>query len=175
MRDRWRGRAAGPAAGLLLLAVGALVATGVAASRPPNVQPRLVVIASDGTRLAEMPLRGEGRLTLRYRNSVYRSLAEERFVITSSGELSLEGLAADELAVLDEYYGALDTVPAPAGDARRYVGAPAYAVVLDELTLAATDLGQRTLLLPGERPLELWQLVTDADPSVTLRVERAGP
>jgi hypothetical protein len=156
----------------VLLASAVALATGPAEEREGD--PRLVLSDSAGARLAELALEREA-ITLRYRNSVYRSLAEERFVVTPAGELRLVELAADELAVLDEYYRALDPVAASAGDPRRYVGRPAREVVLDELTLAATDLGQRTLLVPGTPPLALWRLVSDADPSVTLRIGRAGP
>jgi hypothetical protein len=43
--------------------------------------------------------------------------------------------------------------------------------VLGTLSIAATDLGERTLLVPGEPPLELWRLVGDGDPFVVLGIE----
>lgn len=173
MADRWRGRAAGLAAGLLLAAAFGLALT-AAADRSAEDR-RLAVTDAHGAVLASLPLPGDGRFTLHYRNSLYRSTAEERFAVTPERQLALEQLAADELAVLDEYYGALETQRAAGGDTRQYVGRPALRVVLDELTIAATDRGRRTLDVPGHPPLELWRLVTDSDPSVTLRVEGAVP
>lgn len=177
MTDRWRGRKAGLAAGILLLALillGSLAAlTGATTGRDGAL--RLLVTDASGAQLAAVPLPADGRFTLRYRNSVYRSLAEERFVAGAAGRFELRELASDELAVLDEYFVAIATEPAPAGDPRRFVGRPAHEVVLDELTLAATDRGERTLIVSGGGELPLWPLVEDEAPSVTLRVEASAP
>jgi hypothetical protein len=170
MPDRWRGRAAGLAGGLL---VAAAFSVGLTTGDGPTTGLRLLLTDADGGRLAAVELPADGRFTLRYRNSLYDSTAEERFRV-SDGKLFLEELAADELAVLDEYHAALDTRPAPSGDPRGHVGRPALRVVLDELTVAATDRGRRTLLVHGGAALQLWHLVDDGDPSVTLRVEGAG-
>ena len=167
---RWRGRAAGLAAALLVVGAFALLLTADGQAAAPAL--RLVLTDGDGRRLAAVELPADGRFTLRYRNSLYDSIAEERFSVNADGELVLEQLAADEPAVLAEYYAALDTRRAASGDARRHVGRPALAVVLEELTLAATDRGRRTLLVDGQAPVQLWRFVHDAHPSVTLRVER---
>jgi hypothetical protein len=172
MPDRWRGRAAGLAAGVLLTGAFGLL---LPATTAGPAEERLVLTDATGARLAAVPLPPDGRFTLRYRNSLYRSTAEERFGVSPTGELVLQELAADELAVLDEYYVAVDTVPAPRGDSRQYVGRPALGVVLDELTLAATDRGRRTLLVEDRSAVDLWRFVTDTEPSVTLRVERGAP
>jgi hypothetical protein len=132
---------------------------------------RLVVRDARGVlhATAEPP---DGRFILRYRNSVYGSLAEERFAISDDGRIILIGLAADEVAVLGEYYGARQPRPADGGDGRRWQASPEEQVALETLRLAATDLGQRTLLVEGRPPIELWQMVDDDAPNLTLAAER---
>lgn len=170
MRRR-RGRAPGLAAALtalLVLAVAALPAAGRDGDGPV-----LAVRDADGALLARLPL-AERRFALRYRNSVYGSLAEERFVVAEGGRLRLVGLAADELAVLEEYYAVTSpAVRAGPGSRRVWSAPPASPVVLEELRIAATDLGRRTVLVGGHPPLPLWRLV-EADPTVVLTVEGAG-
>ena len=88
MTDRWRGRRAAGLAGVLLLAL----ATGgsVAASRPQSDPQRWLVVRDvSATELARVPLPSSGRFGLRYRNSLYGSLVEERFVVTTDGRLRL--------------------------------------------------------------------------------------
>lgn len=161
--DRWRGRRT---AGLALLTLLLLTASSAAAA----IRPARIVVIVDAHAVASLPLPADGHVALRYRNSVYRSIAEERFV-ADGGMLRLVELAADELAVLDEYYSA--THIAADGDGRAFRGSPAYPLAVPSLTIAATDLGERTLIV-GDAELALWRLVDDAAPSVTLRVE-SGP
>lgn len=113
---------------------------------------------------------------LRYRNSVYGSIAEERFEVTDGGRMRLRQLAAEDPAVLTEYYrldGEPMRAPAEAGGLT-WVGVPEQATVLAELELAATERGERTLIVSGHDPVALWQLVRDRDPGVLLRVEPAS-
>ena len=180
MIDGWRGRTAG-------LAIIALIVTGVivAAGGPPATRSglpgpdpppawRLVVRGATDEVIRRVPL-PDGRFALRYRNSVYGSLAEERFVVTADGRMSLVALAADEAAVLEEYYSAIDRPrPAAAGDPLRWRARPATALVLRELPLAATRHGQRTLIVDGCGPVPLWQVAGDGGPMVVLEVEAAG-
>lgn len=157
------------------IVVALLVAVLVSGSGPVAAQPGAQVLVRDerGTILARVGLGEDRQLTLRYRNSLYGSLAEERFVVRGSS-LHLVQLAADDRAVLDEYYvvdgGAEPTRP---GDDRAWWAAPRDALWLDDLAIAATDLGERTLIVPGRPPLELWRLVDDAAPTVVLVI--AGP
>jgi hypothetical protein len=127
-----------------------------------------------GTVLVQVPLHEDERLTLRYRNSLYGSLAEERFVAQGDA-LRLVELAADERAVLDEYYvidgGAERARP---GDMRAWTGVPRDLVVLESLAVAATDLGRRELIVGGQRPIELWRLVDDREPTVLITLEVPG-
>jgi hypothetical protein len=165
MTSRWRGRRAGP----VVLGMALILLVPIAAFGGASREPTLVVHGSDGSVLARLPL-PDGAFTLRYRNSVYRSTAEERFVVDGDGQIRLDGLAADELAVLEEYY----VIGEPARRATRgrgWVARPQHPVVVERLTVAATDLGQRTLLVAGHEPLELWRLVEDTAPSVHLEVD----
>jgi hypothetical protein len=161
MQNRWRGRIAGLA---ILAALGPLTLTAAAA----RADPILVVRGPDDRVLAELPL-PDRTFTLRYRNSLYRSLAEEHYVVDAVGRIDLVGLAADELAVLEEYYA----IHRPAwraggGAARTWRADPARDVTIETLIVAGTDLGQRTLLVEGQAPLALWRLVGDRSPSVEL-------
>ena len=163
MRNRWRGRIAGLA---ILAALGPLTLTAAAV----HADPILVVRGPDDRVLAEMPL-PDRAFTLRYRNSLYRSLAEEHYVVDAAGRIELVGLGADEVAVLEEYY-AIDRPAwsASIGAARTWRADPARAVTIENLIVAGTDLGQRTLLVDGQTPLALWRLVGDRSPSVELEV-----
>lgn len=161
---------------LLILAAGLIVATGAAIALAPGSgsgSPVLVVERLDGGELARLPV-ADGPVAMSYRNSLYGTIAEERFVVTSSGQLRLVELAADQRAVLEEYYQIDEAaVASPEGDRRRWQAPPADPLLLSELAVAATDLGERTLLVPGHPPLELWRLVDDAAPTVVLRIEGA--
>lgn len=130
----------------------------------------LVVSDAGGAILAKSEL-ADGRFALHYRNSVYGSLAEERFAVAGDGRIFLAGLAAEELAVLGEYYTARKPRLADDGDALRWEAAPQQTMALEELTVAATDLGERTLLVSGRPPIALWLLVGDSAPGLTLRAE----
>jgi hypothetical protein len=54
----------------------------------------------------------------------------------------------------------------------RWEASPQPTVALDRLALAATDLGERTLLVDGRPPIALWRLVGDSAPGLTLGAER---
>ena len=168
MKDGWRAGKVGLAIILSVAAIAGLTWTAVSADGATA----LVIRLPDGTELERLAL-GEGDgFALRYRNSLYRSLVEERFEITERGVIRLVGLAADELAVLEEYY-AIDHPARPArdGDARAWVAEPAIEVALTSLTVAATDLGERTLLVGDRPPLELWRLVADGAASIVIEVD----
>lgn len=177
--DRWRGRAGGLAILALLAAASALAAVGFAGvgpqSRPTGAQGavwQLVVRGANDEELRRVAL-PDARFTLRYRNSIYGSLAEERFQITPDGRIALVELAADEAAVLDEYYETDRPQPADAGDARRWRATPLSPLTLDELVVAASKHGRRTVVV-GAAQIPLWQLAPDVAPTVTLEAERPG-
>jgi hypothetical protein len=133
----------------------------------------IVIRGHDGDVLASMPLQGE-RFAVSYRNSIYGTMAEERYEILSDGRYRLVEIAADQLAVLEEYY-AVPGAPRPAAepDRREWVVPPdpERPTVLDALSIAATDLGERTVHVHGKPPLELWRLVEDELPFVVLDIE----
>lgn len=156
-----------------LLALGAAM-LGPAAERDTPLPARSIVIRGHaGDVLASLPLPGK-RFAVSYRNSIYGTLAEERYIVLPDGRYRLVQIAADQLAVLEEYYA----VPGPprraeAGDRRAWVVPPdpAHPAVFESLSIAATDLGQRTLHVPGAAPLALWRLVDDSHPFVVLDIE----
>lgn len=132
-----------------------------------------LVISNDDGELADMPVI-TGTFAVSYRNSIYQTLAEERYVVQADGTFRLVEIAADQLAVLEEYYGVPGApTKAEPTDRRNYVVSPdpARPVVFETLSIAATDLGQRTLHAPDEPPLELWPLVEDDYPFVVLDIK----
>jgi hypothetical protein len=165
--SRWRGCSGG-----LTIAIAALVllAAGPAQAEP---SPALLVSTLDGSSLAVMRLPADGRFALSYRNSLYGSLVDEAFVVTPQGELRLTGVAADELAVLEEYYRAAERATRQAaGASRAWRIKPPIPVEEALLIVAATDLGRRTLLVDGAPPVELWRLVDDREPWVSIQPAR---
>ena len=167
--DRGRGRRTGLA---VVVTLGILLTAGSLRAADPGVRPTTLVISDgQGSVLARVPLAEDGAFTLRYRNSLYGTVAEERFVAVA-GRFELQELAARQLAVLEEYYAVSERpIRAPHG---WWQAPPAYRMALDSLTVAATDLGRRTLLVAGQAPLELWRMVDDAAPSVVLETVPAG-
>lgn len=132
----------------------------------------VVVRDAAGLLLAQVPLDGP-RFAVSYRNSLYKSVAEERYDVLPDNRFQLVELAADEVAVLEEYY----MVPtaawrAPLVDRRQWLADPDAARPADfgSLNIAATDLGERTLHVPGRPAVALWQLVGDV-PTVVLAIE----
>ncbi len=161
-------------AALATLAIGA-GAAGTTRSGETGPDGRAVVVTdAGGDVLARVALSGD-RFAVRYRNSLYGTLAEERYTVTRDGNFTLDQLAADQLAVLEEYYAVPGPPrPAPDEDRRGFLAAPhpKRSPTFDELSIAATDLGERTLLVPGSDPVDLWRLVDDDGPTVVLRVGR---
>lgn len=166
MRWRRRGRSAVLAVALLAVLASAAAAGVFGASRPT-----LLVSLPDGRTVARLSLPESGEVTLRYRNSLYGTLAAERFVVTGDGRLRLVGLEAEQLAVLEEYY-AVNLVSTRQGGALTYAGPPSHTPVIRSLRIAATDRGERTLLVAGHDQVDLWRLVDDDSPTVILEVTR---
>ncbi|WP_434992106.1 hypothetical protein [Arthrobacter sp. Ld5] len=151
-----------------LTCLGMLGGVGFAgASGEPDL---FISITNDDGELARVPLTGTS-FSVSYRNSLYGTRAEERYILAPDGTFVLDQLAADQLAVLEEYY-AVPGAPSAAGDADRREWVvepdPARPAVFEKLSIAATDLGQRTLHVQGAPPLELWSLVEDDNPFVEL-------
>jgi len=160
-----------------LAAAAALVGAAVTATTAAlaGLEGRAVVVRTpDGEVVADVPLTGD-RFAVSYRNSVYTTFAEERYRVLPDGRFALVELAADQVAVLEEYY-AVPGAPrrAPSGDRRAYVVEPdpARPAVFAVLNIAATDLGERTLHIPGAGPVPIWRLVTGDDPTVLLEIQR---
>jgi hypothetical protein len=150
------------------LAAG-LLGSGCAVADPG---PALIVRDSGGALLAQVPLPAP-EFAVSYRNSVYGTLAEERYRVRDGGRFELAELAADQLAVLEEYYAVPGPVrAAPSGDRRGWVAEPRDHPVFSELAIAATALGERTLHVPGKAPIPLPPLVTDGV-TVVLDVEES--
>jgi hypothetical protein len=164
---RWRHRARG-----LTIVVAAMAVLAAARGDPPR-EGALVVRGHDGSVLVAIALPSDARFTLRYRNSVYRSTAEEQFTVTDEGRIRLSGLSADELAVLEEYYGIAEPASGPfVAPGRSWRATPPVEVEEAVLIVAATDLGRRTLIVEGAPPVELWRLVDDDAPWVSIEPAR---
>lgn len=166
LQGRWRGRRhAGPA---LVIALTCGLVAGSTAVAPHQF---IVVTDDDGRILARLALGEDQSFSLQYRNSLYGTLAEERFTV-DGGRFRLDELASEQLAVLEEYYTVVET-PVRAGT-DWYRAPPAYELELVRLIVAATELGERTILVEGQSPLPLWTLVGAAGPFVHIEVAR-GP
>lgn len=164
--DRWRGRRLTGLALALLLAASTAGATVSARDAPRWI----VVRDGSGIELARIALPSTGEFGLRYRNSVYGSLAEEWFRVDGD-RLILRRLAADELAVLEEYYTAFGAIRASPGTDRRWTIAAERPPVDLPHHVRATALGERTVLSGGIE-LALWRLVASGDDTlVVLSVE----
>jgi hypothetical protein len=161
-------------AALVAACVASSVALATGLSADEDETGKVIVIRGEGGDvLASVPLHGEG-FAVSYRNSIYGTLAEERYEVLSDGRYRLVEIAADQLAVLEEYYavpGAPQRAAEP--DRREWVVPPdpERPTVLQNLSIAATDLGERTVHVAGEPPLELWRLVGSENPFVVLDVE----
>lgn len=163
------------AAAVLAIAGGSGVVAAAQAPGPAAGSPgrSLVVRGSEGDILTTVPLTGDG-FSVSYRNSIYGTPAEERYTVLPDGRFRLVEIAADQLAVLEEYY-AVPGAPsrAPPTDRRRWIVAPDpdAPTVLKSLSIAATDRGERTVHVHGRRPVRLWPLVADDRPFVVLDIE----
>ncbi len=156
-----------------LVVAGAAVATTSAVAARGEGEQAVTVRTPDDDLIARLPLAGD-RFAVSYRNSVYTTLAEERYRVLPDGRFQLVEIAADQLAVLEEYYAVPGAPrPAPPGDRRAYVVEPdpARPAVFENLNIAATDLGERTLWVPGHPPVAVWQRVDGDDPTVLLDIE----
>lgn len=133
----------------------------------------IVVTDDDGDVLATVALEGDS-FAVSYRNSIYQTKAEERYDVRPDGSFHLVQIAAEQLAVLEEYY-AVPGAPhkAPAADRRQWVvdPDPAYPATFTSLSIAGTDLGERVLHVPGQKSVALWRLVPDSDPYLTIDIK----
>lgn len=165
---RWRGRRLDGLAVAILLAASTGATVGAAGD---GGEWWAVVRNEAGDELARAPIPASRELTLRYRNSLYGSLAEEHFVV-KNGDLSLVALAADELAVLEEYYAAVGATRSNSEDGLRWRIRVERPPIELPLHIQATALGERTLLAAGNE-VPLWRLVADRESAlVILSIER---
>ncbi|MHA6628398.1 hypothetical protein ACU61A_23420 [Pseudonocardia sichuanensis] len=150
------------------VAVTGLLAAGCAAPGPA-----VTVRDTGGALLTRVPVPA-GTFAVSYRNSLYGTLAEERYQVQDDGGFRLVELAADQLAVLEEYYAVPGPVDAaPDGDRRSWVARPSQHPVFGDLSIAATALGERTLHVPGHPPVPLPPLTGASGVTVVLDVEES--
>jgi hypothetical protein len=120
---------------------GALAALALAAAGCGAARPEVVARDRDGGVVAEAALPSDGRFELRYRHSVYRAPAVERFRAADGGFV-LESVRSPSGEVLD-YYEL---------DGRRtrergwWVLTPDRPAQFTTMALAGTRLGRRTLV-----------------------------
>jgi hypothetical protein len=161
-------RMTGLAAAMLL----AVAAAGAVATARDDGARWVMVRDASGAELARAALPPSQEFALRYRNSVYGSLAEERFAVEDD-HLRLMELGADERAVLEEYYAAPGSVRGAAGG-RAWSVAVERPLIALPLRVQATALGERTLLTESGE-ISLWQLVAGRDDTlVLLSIEGSG-
>ncbi|WP_231839478.1 hypothetical protein [Blastococcus saxobsidens] len=162
--------------GLLAVLTAIAVAGGVAAVATGGEGEQAVTVRGpDGKLIARVPLAGD-TFAVGYRNSIYRTLAEERYRVLPDGRFELVELAAEQVAVLEEYYAVPGPPrPSPPGDRLPFVvdPDPSRPAVFEDLRIAATDLGERTLFVPGSEPVPIWQRVVTENPSVILDIEES--
>jgi hypothetical protein len=142
---------------VVALSAVALPASLVGGSGPPRV---VVLHDAAGTQLARVELAPAGHFALAYRNSLHRAPAEERFAAFADGSFRLVQIAADRLAVLEEYYGRNPSLDRGASGGLRWEHTLATPPAFRELRVLADRLGRRTLVV-GARRIELWRLVGD--------------
>lgn len=139
---------------LLVAALGALALTGGS--------PHVVARTSDGEVVAELRLPASGEFALEYRHSYYRQPARETFRATDDG-FELVAVSSPSEAVLDYYEieGARERLGG------RWTLRPDRPPQFDEMALAATAVGRRTLVASGRRTA-----LYGGDVHLTLGVER---
>lgn len=168
--DRWRGRRL---AGLAVVVLLATVTAGAVAMARDGGARWVVVRNGAGTELARAAISPSNAFALRYRNSVYKSLAEEHFQVKGD-HLRLVELRADELAVLEEYYIAVGAVRGGPNSSLTWSISVERPPIALPLRVQATALGERTLLT-AEKEIALWRLVAGRDDTlVILTIEGPG-
>jgi hypothetical protein len=158
---------------VLVIVLAAAGATALWVATRGDEEHAVTVRTPDGDLIARVPL-DQDAFAVSYRNSIYTTLAEERYHVRPDGRFELVEIAADQIAVLEEYYQVPGAPrPAPPGDRRNFVVAPdpARPAVFETLNIAATDLGERTLWVPGHPPVPVWQRVVSEDPTVLVDIE----
>lgn len=149
----------------LALVVGlgvAITAAALPASLVGGSGPRQIVLLSDakGAPLERAEIAPGGRFALAYQNSLHGAAAEERFAAFPDGSFRLVQIAADRLAVLEEYYGLSRSLDRGPSGGLRWEHTLRTPPAFRELRVLADRLGGRTLLV-GTRRIELWRLVGD--------------
>ena len=119
---------------LLAAVIGAMAVSGGS--------PHVVARTSDGDVVAELRLPASGEFALEYRHSYYRQPARETFRVRGDGDFELAAISSPSEAVLDYYE--------IEGERSRRGGwwtlRPARPARFDEMALAATGVGRRTLV-----------------------------
>jgi Domain of unknown function (DUF1850) len=122
-----------------------LLAAAVAAMALSGGQPHVVARTADGAKVAE--LRVASTFALEYRHSYYRRPARETFRVLPDGAFELIAVSSPSAAVLDCY----EIEGARARRGGWWTLRPARPARFDELALAATAVGRRTLVAGARR------------------------
>lgn len=162
--DRWRGRRPAGLAVAVVAAMAVFVAMAMAMASDGG-SGWIVVRDAAGAELARAPLPPSAEFSMRYRNSVYQSIAEERFRV-SGDRLKIVELRAEELAVLEEYYTAVGATEEPDSSLTWRIAVERPPIALP-LRVQATALGERTLMA-AETEIALWHLVAGRDDTIVV-------
>jgi hypothetical protein len=125
----------------------ALVGLAVAGGGSPEVVAR----APDGAEVARVALPTSGEFALEYRHSYYRVPARETFRVADDGSFALVAVSSPSEAVLDYY----EIEGARVRRGGVWTLRPAAPARFEEMALAATAVGRRTLVA-GDRRAALW-------------------
>jgi len=161
--DRGRGRRL---AGLAVAVLLATATAGAVAMVRDGGARWVVVRDAGGAELARAALPPSSEFTLRYRNSVYESVAEERFQVEGD-HLELVELRAVELAVLEEYSTASGAVRDASGSPLTWSISVERPPIELPLRVQATALGKRTLVT-AQGEISLWRLVAGRDDTLVI-------
>lgn len=124
-----------------------LLAAALASLALAGGSPHVVARTTDGERIARLALPASGEFALEYRHSYYRARARETFRAADGGAFELVAVSSPSEAVLDYY----EIEGARSRRGGWWTLRPARPARFEQMPLAATAVGRRTLVAGGLR------------------------